>query len=264
MATKKPDPKKPELKVEDVLPKKRASRMPIALVAVSILAFILLVVALHVTGVFKGPEEKIYNRVSGNEFLAVVFKGFHHPDYKSKLTTEEAINVLELQKNITITANNLDTVAKSADSQIRDKDKKIADLQGRIVSLETRLKPIEENAQAAGTVPATPPATTAAAAPAAAGPQAAALPLPAAITGPQAQAFKTAVLGKDYRKASKIIDAMATDQAVDVLNNIADMTDMVEILVLLKEKRAGEIIAALEPKKGGEVMRMILDRKGGV
>ena len=254
MATaKKPEPTPVVPEVE--APKKKPGRfLTIGLIALSVVAVFLLVTILYIAGALSRPEEAIYSHAK-SDLMKAVLKPLHHPKFTAIKTPEEALNIAILQKNIAQADNNLTDQKAMTDAQLKVKDDQIRKLQKDIGDMKTQLKAVQEGTaqMPAATVPGAAPAAPAMV-------TSAALPAPANATTLQ---FTRALAAKDYRKASKIIDAMATDQAVEILNVLPDQNDVVEIIVLLQDKRAGEIIAALGPAKGADLIKKILDRRGG-
>ena len=258
MAKKKPV--EPQIPVApEAPPKSPARRLVIALVAVSVLSLFFFFLALHASGALDGPEEKVYQKLAKGDFTKALFKSLHHPKFSEKLSVDEAVDVIQLRKDILVTANTGEENKAKYDREMRARNKQIDELNSEVGALKTRVKTMEEATAVltGGSIPA--PAAVVTTSLAGSAPSMAA----AAIVSPAGRALSRALAAKDYRKGSKIIDAMPTEQAVDILNALADPADVVEIVVLLKDKKAGEIIAALEPARGAEMIKMILDRRGG-
>lgn len=258
MAKKKPVEPQILATPEAPAPKSPTRRLVIALVAVSVLSLFFFFLALHASGALNGPEEKVYSKIAKGDFTKALFKSLHHPKFSEKLSADEAVNVIQLRKDILVTANTSEDNKANYDREMKSRNKQIDDLKSEVSSLKTRVKTMEETTAVltGGAAPA--PAAVVTMSPA--GPA----PAPAApIVTPQSRALTRALAAKDYRKGAKIIDSMPTEQAVDILNALTEPLDVVEIVVLLKDKKAGEIIAALEPARGAEMIKMILDRRGG-
>jgi len=243
---------------------KRRSKLPLFLAIIGALAGLCLLLAvIHMSGALNAPEEAVYQRFSKNSTMSVLLRPLHHPDFKKTLTTEEALDVIQLRREM----------RKAADIINGQKDK-ISSLEKKVKGLEKDTKQLDKLAKDVKTlkesgVEVTPEAIMAAleggaapgaaSAPAAAGAGA----LPALPAGAQGQSLLNAFQARDYRKVSKILDGMPAEQAADVLDALAmqDETFVVEVLATFKEDKAAEILQNFEPGRTGELLQKIASRR---
>lgn len=258
MAKTQSKPKETALSLE--APKGKG-RMPLVLAILGAVAgLFLLLLVLHMSGVLNGPEEALYQRFADNKTMSVLLRPLHHPDFKKTLTTEEALDVIQLRREMRKAADIIEG-QKETISALEKKVGKLEKSAGQMDKIAKDMKTLKESGaevtpEAIMAALEGAPAGGAAAAPAAGAPPA----LPAV---PQGQSLLSAFQARDYRKVTKIIEGMPAEQSADVLDALSmqDETFVIEVLATLKEDTAAEILQNFEPGKTGELLQKIASRR---
>lgn len=251
----------PVITTEDVLGQRPPRRWPIILGIVGGVVLLgLLLAVLHLSGAVNGMEEGIYQKLSGGKGgMAALLSPLHHPDFKKTLTVDEAVNVIDLRREMAKAAG----VIEDQESEISALKKEVGKLKGesdRLAKVEKDVKNLKR-----GGAGGMDEETMAALMEAQQGAPAAAAVAPVSPTAKATIAkIKTEIATRDYRKIAKIVEVMSPEQAFEVfeaLENMKDENFVVEVMALMKEKTVAEILQSYDPNKTAELFKKLAARK---
>ena len=237
-----------------MMPRKSSKMLPVMLGIIGGVVFLGLVLAvLHMSGALNGPEEAVYKRLAKGPFTRAILSPLHHPDFQQSLTTEEAIDVLRLRKEMRKAA----TIIEEQDAEIKSLKKTVgqmADSSEQVKKMAEDLKELQKtNALVGGDITAAMQDVEME--------EVDVQKLQAAgVTADVVQKIKQPIKKKDYRKISKIVENMPPDQVVTVFEAL-DENFVVEVLALMKEKKVAEIMQAYEADKTATIFKKLSARK---
>lgn len=215
------------------------------LTLLSLVALILLISVLHMSGLTRGAEESIY-AATRNVPVVNWFTGWMHQEpFEQNISLEEMVDAKDIKNNLVRAEGEISRL-KNEIKQLNESIAGVEDVGKRVEKLSSVLKEMQDTGEmpAGIDVGGLPDGTAA--------PQAAASAAPINVP--------TSSGDNNYRLVGKIFEKIEPDTAVDILSNLTD-TEKVSILGAMKEGTVAEILSALDPAKSADLTRMLAAAK---